>query len=404
MNVAAISVTGHESTISIISNGKLVSNIIEERLSGIKLDEHLFLAYHHLKKFHEDKGLDLIVLTNGTEQEFAEMNRVLKKYKLSSIQIIEEYDEHHLYHAASGFYASGFDEAVVLVVDGWGADYRIHKVMEMSGISLSEEDLEDAMNYQETMFLETTSVYHASYPANFDLLHKQLLLPSPQPRQFIESSLPIDFFEAISGNGKISVNSAYDIGIMYGTITHHLGWYREECGKTMGLAAYGKENSELPPFILEHNDVLFANMNLFHSNRIVNITNYPEMIHKNDFQKKADIAYKIQKTTEYVISKKVERILDEYPLTKNIIFSGGVALNICANSIVKEKFPDINFFVDPIAGDLCQAYGASKYFYHKKSGSKEISPLETTYYGLEYNPKLMKTEIEYEVLKKTIGR
>lgn len=399
-NIVSISISGHEGGVCMLRNGEIYEHLLEERLSGKKQDDFLFYVYEQIAKFHELYGIDEILFINGSDSDIDAAQLAIEKYNLEDIPREFCLTEHHLFHAASGFYASGFDEAVCLVMDGWGADYRIDKVLEMANIELSEEEKQDAQNYQDTLFLESTSAYHASYPCEFNLLHKYLIIPSPQPRGFVEGTFPNDFFQMLSENDKINANSAYDIGIMYGTVTHHLGWTRDECGKTMGLAAYGKENPSLPPYILDHNNMLCGNMNLFYSNRLINTTNYPEMNHNNNFQKKADIAYKIQKTMEYVLVKRIEQILEKSPETKNIVFSGGCALNICANSIVQEKFPKINFFVDPIAGDACQAYGSAKFYYHDRTKSMKKEPLKTTYHGLhQQHPSIIKKQIELEVAK-----
>ena len=401
-NVCAVSISGHEAGVCILRNGEVYEQLLEERLSGHKADNHLFHVYKHIRKFHDTYGINELVYINGDDKDIGDMMECLAdKFSMQDIPYETNVEEHHLFHASSGFYSSGFDEAIVLVIDGWGADYRVDKVMEMAGVELNETQQEESKNFNDTLFLESTSIYHASYPCGFQLLHKYMMVPAPHPRGFIEVNFPSDFFEMLQGNTNINANSAYDIGVMYGTITHHLGWIRDECGKTMGLAAYGKENPNLPPFILDHNNMLCANMNLFYSNRLINTTNYPEMRHNDDFQKKADIAYKIQKTMEHVLVKRIEQILDNDPPTKNIVFSGGCALNICANSIVQEKFPDINFYVDPIAGDACQAYGAAALYYHDRTGSLKRNPLKTVYHGLRENTNLnlMRKKIELAVAK-----
>lgn len=399
-NLAVLSISGHESAVTLLIDGKLHSITLEERLSGIKYDNQLFHVFKVIKDFHDKYGLAHIILINGTDEDFGYMKECLKKYKLDHISVDDDGGkEHHLYHAASGFYASGFDEAIVLVIDGWGADFRVDKVAEMADIHLSDDEKELASQFDETMFLETTSVYKASYPGLFESAFKYLLVPAPQPKGFCEIKFPIDFFEMLWNTPSVQANSAYDVGVMYGTITRYLGWDGDlECGKTMGLAAYGEEDPELPPFTLDNQ--LCANMNLFYSNRIINATNYPEMRHFDSFQKKANIAYKMQKTMEKVLVRRIEQILETAPDTKNIVFSGGCALNICANSIMQKKFPQINFFIDPIAGDACQSYGAAKYHYHNHTKSMKKDPLTTVYKGLPADNKdLLKKKIEIAVAK-----
>lgn len=398
-NLAVLSTTGHEAAVTLLLNGEIYEIILEERITGNKHDNYLFHVYEHISKFYEQYGIDKIYYINGTDQEFVEMDQGLEKYKLSSnnFEIEREGWEHHLYHAASGFYQSGFEEAACIVIDGWGADYRIDALLDMAEVEITEDQRKEAEAWDETMFLESTSIYYASYPSNFELVWKNLIIPSPQPRGFIQDYFPYDFFEMLVESDKISVNSCYDIGIMYGTVTRHLGWVRDECGKTMGLAAYGKYNDEFPPLNLDNG---LANMNVFYSNRIFNTTNYPELRHHGDFQKKADLAWAIQDCMEYALRLRVEQVLEMRPNTKNIVFSGGCALNICANSVIQEEFPDINFFVDPIAGDACQSFGAAKYYHHEKTQSMKIDPMKSIYHGKRQpNPILSKKQIELAVAK-----
>lgn len=396
-NVAALSCTGHEAGAAILRNGEIYEIILEERLSGKKRDNILYYVFESLKKFHDLHGLDEIILINGTDGEFDEMEDFLEKYKLHEIKRDIEYQEHHLYHAASGFYASGFEEAVCIVIDGWGADFRIPELMELAKIELTDEDKENTKKWSDIMFLESTSIYEAQYPHDFKPLWKNFIVPAPSPRGFIEVNFPNDFFEMLTKNEIIDVNSCYDIGIMYGTVTYHIGYHRDECGKTMGLAAYGNHNEDFPSFILDNG---MANMNVFYSNRLFNTTNFPQLRHHDDFQKKADLAWEIQDCMEKVLVMRVQQVLDLKPDTKNIVFSGGCALNICANSVIQEEFPDINFFIDPIAGDACQSFGAAKIFHHERTESEEIKPLKSIYHGkISPSKEMIKKQIEIEVAR-----
>jgi len=396
-NVAAMSCSGHEAGVTMLRNGEIHEILLEERLSGKKHDNFLYYIFGSLKKFHDEYGLDEIILLNGEDAEFRDMIDMLEKYKLNHIKREQEVQEHHLYHAASAFYASGFEDAACIVIDGWGADYRVDTLMELAGIELNEEELKQAQAWDDVMFLESTSIYDAQYPHGFTPLWKNFIVPSPQPRGFIEVYFPNDFFEMMTANDKIDVNSCYDIGIMYGTVTYHLGWHRDECGKTMGLSAYGKQNEQFPPFILDNG---MANMNVFYSNRLFNTTNFPVLRHHDDFQKKADLAWEIQNSMEEVLRMRVEQTLDLRPETKNIVFSGGCALNICANSVIQEEYPDINFYIDPIAGDACQSFGAAKLFHYERTQNTTIRPLDSIYKGkIPPSNSILKKQIELEVAR-----
>tara|TARA_A100001201_G_scaffold78181_1_gene70188 strand:+ start:631 stop:1884 length:1254 start_codon:yes stop_codon:yes gene_type:complete len=403
MNIVALSCSGHESGATFLLDGKLHETILEERLTTIKKDKSLHAVFERIGAFHEKYGIDKIISTNGTDADFEYTKEALAKFGLNkdNIDLEEEWEHHHLYHATSGFYASGFDEAVCLVADGWGADFRIVQILELLGRSgeLSEEENEELMDLGRWMFLETTSIYDMAYPCETELLFKNLLIPHPQPSDYLEKNpFPYMWLKEFEHSELINCSPNYDIGMLYGLITRHLGFEdNEQCGKTMGLAGYGRPNKKLPDFILETG---LTDMNFAFSDMKVNTHNFPSMEHNDDFQHRADIAYKLQQHTEDILRMRINQIFHLKPDVKNIIFSGGCALNICANSVIQEEYPDINFFIDPVAGDACQSYGAAKYYYYKETGSMMKDPMTTTYYGPHQpSPAFLKKQIEFEVAK-----
>lgn len=404
MNIVALSCSGHESGVTFLLDGKLYEIILEERLTTVKKDKSLHSVFEKIGAFHENYGIDKIISTNGSESDFFLTREALSKFglNLNDIDFEEEWEHHHYYHATSGFYASGFDEAVCLVADGWGADFRIIQILDLLGRdreSIPEEEQDLLMDLGRWMFLETTSIYDMAYPCDHELLFKNLLIPHPQPQKFLEKNdFPYMWLKEFEHSKIINCTPNYDIGMLYGLITRHLGFGdNEQCGKTMGLSGYGRPNKKLPDFILENG---LTDMNFAFSDMAVNTINFPVMEHNDDFQLRADIAYKLQKHTEDVLRMRINQILDLKPDAKNIIFSGGCALNICANSVIQEEYPDINFYVDPIAGDACQSYGAAKYYYYKETGSMMKDPMTTTYYGPHQpSPSFLKKQIEFEVAK-----
>lgn len=398
MNIVSISFNGHDSGVTFLLNGKHYKTVLEERLTAIKRDAKLMLVYNHINDFHKKYGIDKIIIVNGSEENFDEASSILRKYRLEDVPIEYEWFDHHLYHAASGFYSSGFDEAVCLVMDGWGADVRMMQLLEMIG----KGDLSDSEFYQVSQlddweFIETTSIYDASYPNNFKIMFKNYLRPHPRMKALNDRGFPYKWLSVVQDSSIIECNSNYDVGMLYGLITGHLFENNEQCGKVMGLSAYGKPNKDLPEFIIENG---FTDMNLAFSDVCVNTVNFPSMEHNDDFQKRSDIAYKVQKHTEDIFSMKIKDIIRMKPDVKNIVLSGGVALNICANSAIQEEFPEINFYIDPIASDGCQSYGTAKYYYYEETGSMMKEPMYTTYHGT-HQPSLnfLKKQIEFEVAK-----
>jgi carbamoyltransferase len=395
MNIAAISLTDHDCSLCILKDGEVHENILEERLSTTKKDGNFFFLSAQLSKFEQEYGLDKIYIANGNDEDLKLIELYLDKYNINCpVEYILE--EHHLYHASSAYYSSGFDEAICLVMDGWGSCHQLIDIFYILG-EVNDDNIDDLSSYPEVIFAETTSVYHAKNNS-FRPMYKNYFIPPASNGSYSQSEhIPKKYHSIIAKSSLVDINPCTDIGIMYGTVTDHLGFSREDGGKTMGLAAYGEEDPELPSFM---NDTkLFGNSNLFYHSRLFNWTYHPHLSHDDNFQKKANIAYKLQRSVEDAIVLRVGKILEKYPDTKNLAFSGGVALNICANSAIKKAYPDLNVFIDPIASDACQAYGMAKFYYGKYNKELKNKPLKTIYMGPNYNLKMKRMEIELAVAK-----
>ena len=74
---------------------------------------------------------------------------------------------------------------------------------------------------------------------------------------------------------------------------------------------------------------------------------------------------------------------------KNIVISGGYGLNVIANYYYKERFPELNIYVDPISHDGGTAIGYAKHFSYEYMKENEIEipkdPLTTLYLGPQYD-------------------
>ena len=363
-----ISSSEHDSSICILNNEEVILYVQEERISKIKKDSsHPFASIKLIKEY--TNIIDNLIFINCNFDHQYYLNFFLKeKIKVNDYHVEE--DQHHLYHAASAFYGSGFEDAICLVIDGWGAQFNL-------GENLIGN--------------ETTSIYYAKYPANFELLYKNVYYNPDLMDETREFNLLEDEY-------KWDINTCLDIGVVYGTITKHIGFKREDTGKTMGLSSYGKEDNLVPNFNIR--DTIYSDRNIFLSNRTINTKLFPELeCDDADFQKKANISYKVQKYFEKVFTYRIEQALKLKPNCNNIVFSGGCALNILGNSLVKRQFPNINFYIDPVANDACQSYGAAKYFYYEDTNSTIKCPLTSVYHGPKYDLEYVKKLVKLEVLK-----
>ena len=372
-----ISASEHDASLCILEDENVLLYVQEERMSRIKKDSKLPFSFLKLIKNYTNE-IDNLILVNFSDYSLKYTKsynyhiclNYLNKEGIEIKNIESDNQQHHLYHASSGFYGSGFDDAICLIIDGWGAQFPLN-------------DDENCIYGS-----ETTSIYYVSYPNNFELLYKNL--------NYDLEVFSLSNFSEIPSTWD--PNPSLDIGVVYGTITHHLGFNREDTGKTMGLSSYGKEDPELPEFNL--NKTILSDRNLFLSDRTVNEKYFPEMkIDPNDFQKKANIAHKVQKYLEKVFLYRVEQALSLKPNCNNLVLSGGCALNILGNTLIKKNFPNLNIYVDPVSNDGCQAYGGAKYFYHSSTESMNKCPLTTVYNGPKYDLEYTKKLVEFEVMK-----
>ena len=108
----------HDSSIALISNGKFAGIFEEERFSRIKHDSSPFpnKAIKQLLKFHNLSYKDIDYF------DVHDFDCLTAFSKLSGKQLSDnnQCTQHHLSHACESFYLSGFESAVVLVIDGFG--------------------------------------------------------------------------------------------------------------------------------------------------------------------------------------------------------------------------------------------------------------------------------------------
>lgn len=303
------------------------------------------------------------------------------------------HENHHLYHAATAFYGSGFEDSVALVMDGGGSYEE----------EFFEKNLKD--RFCGWPFRETESIYKCSYKDGFSPLFKHY--------SFIDKSKCDEgtkefFLVNEEKNYKEIFTTSISCGALFSMIAEMFGTGDDSAGKIMGLSSYGEDSaleqpkeeyqlktlSELISYSLQ--DDWFYELNgewvscPFPWRFVKGIMDKLEIPDKFDlssvreddptFQKCACIAKKLQSESEKHTIRLIQKALD-ISGSKNVVLSGGYFLNCVNNFKYIEHFPDVNFFIDPIAHDGGTAIGAAKWFWHGFTGDKTIRPLETLYLG-----------------------
>jgi len=190
------------------------------------------------------------------------------------------------------------------------------------------------------------------------------------------------------------------LGEAYGLFTEICGFRMLNGeGKTMTLAAYGEnEPEEEKKLVYEHVKKIFPKFNgieyseggifvelykikndeMFFANADVRLSS----LSKNF--KRELIAWAAQKVLEETVTNLVVNIVD-YTGIKNLVFSGGVFMNMILNMKIRENLgKNYNLFFNPICSDEGNAVGAAIEQYIVETGQNLSFPYMPLYLGPSY--------------------
>ena len=249
------------------------------------------------------------------------------------------FSEHHMSHAASAFFPSPFEEAVVLTMDGVGE-------------------------------WATTSV--AIGKSNTLEMTKEIHFP-------------------------------HSLGLLYSALTYYTGFRVNSGEyKVMGLAPYGepKYKQLMLDHLIDVKDDGSFRLNQKYFDYCTGLTmtnaNFDELFgaprRKPEellTQRHMDLAASVQAVTEEVVLK-LTRSLAKDTGQKNLCLAGGVALNCVANGKILRDGAFENVWVQPAAGDAGGALGAALAAYHlHKDGPRTVpqsgDAMQGSYLGPSYD-------------------
>jgi len=352
----------HDLSCTLVIDGEIKISIDEERISGEK---------HGLgKRSHLFRSIDYCL--NEMKLKFNDVDYIVSTDLLALTSLHKHLNKiicinHHLAHCASSYYTSGFDEAAGLVIDGMGTHY-------IDGKS------------------DSISMYYANRNMGIDIIEN------------MTCDSPSSYLTSFQSNDNILINS---LGSFYSIITTVCGFGILQEGKTMGLAAFGKNTyvDSIKQFI----KITFKNEKPSLYFDSVGLYKYASSLLENknindNFKEFADVAYAGQYILEDIIFK-IMNYLHEITGSKYLVYSGGVALNSVLNGKIKKRTPFEHVFIFPAAGDAGTGIGAALYLYHNilKNSFKKKSSFFLPYLGKEYNEldietclKKYETEIIYK--------
>lgn len=359
MYILGISAFYHDSAACILKDDEIMAAAQEERFSRVKNDSSFpakaiqyCLEYCHVQL----SSIDYIVFY---EKPFLKFERLLETYvafaprgiqsylkaiplwirgklfmKNEIIKELKEIDphwhyhketllftEHHQAHAASAFYPSPFNEALILTMDGVGER-------------------------------TTTSVSKGSH--NTIEILKEIHFP-------------------------------HSIGLLYSAFTYYLGFkVNSDEYKVMGLAPYGKPlyKEVIYGHLIEVKPDGSFKLNMAYFNYCTGLTMtnkrfnrlfgaLPRQPDEEISSFHMDIACSIQEVTEEIVLKIAQHVYREYH-SKNLCLAGGVALNCVVNGRLLLESGFENIWIQPAAGDAGGALGAAYAVYYDYLKNKRI--------------------------------
>ena len=389
--IAAIA-RGHNAGVCLLKDGELVFALEEERISRNKYDGGPYATMMKILDYTD--RLDYLVIAHTQplreaghcdftgDPIYTALARKLglidrKANPHDHPQVIDLSSTHHKLHASCAFYRSGFEEAVAVIVDGAGTFIPM------------------AINGETEMCWELETIFNCQYPANIKTLYKHQGGRGPwQSARIPEFSSER---EGEEGTHELILDDSAGITKAYEAVTQYCGWAPIEAGKTMGLFPYGKPNDNIPKIYSDHDGMSEWKT----SNRDVIIPTYPNgaLVNQNRFvelqtpegydgdlttlENRRDMAYAIQTESQQMVLDLIRKAV-EMSGQKNVVLSGGYALNCVANYWYLEQLKDegINLFVEPVSNDAGTAIGAALLQYHRVTEDNKVKPaLENLYTG-----------------------
>ena len=382
--IAAIA-RGHNAGVCLLKDGELVFALEEERLSRNKYDGGPYATM--LKILDYTDRLDYLVIAHTQplreaghcdftgDPIYTALARKLglidrKANPHDHPQVIDLSSTHHKLHASCAFYRSGFEEAVALIVDGAGTFIPM------------------MINGEEEMCWELETIFNCKYPADIKTLYKHQGGRGPwQSARLPEFSSER---EGEQGTHELILDDSAGITKAYEAVTQYCGWQPIEAGKTMGLFPYGKENDNIPQIYSDgdgrsswktsNRDVIIPT---YPNGALVNQNRFTELQTPEDFdgdlttlENRRDMAYAIQTESQQMVLDLIRKAV-KMSGQKNVVLSGGYALNCVANYWYLEQLKEegINLFVEPVSNDAGTAIGAALLQYHRVTNDDKVKPV-----------------------------
>ena len=378
--ILGISAFYHDSSAALLKSGEISIAVQEERFSRIKHDQSFpknSIKYILKKENLELKDIDAIVFY---EKPFLKFERLLETYigfapkgfasfaasmpiwlreklfqkdlifkelrnidaKFSEINKIK-FSEHHISHAASAYYPSPYNQALILTLDGVGE-------WATTTVGIGKQNKIDI-------------VKEIHFPHSLGLLYSAFTYYLG--------------FKVNSGEYKVMGLAPYGVPVYKDRILDNLIYVKDDGSFKMNMKYFDYAT-----------DLKMTNKNfdnLFNHNRRVPESEKLTQFHMN-------IASSLQAVIEEIILKITKNIRKEFKI-ENLCMSGGVALNCVANGKILKNDIFKNIWIQPASGDAGGSLGAALAFWHNELGNEKTNNIDAMK-GSYLGPSFENNEIE----------
>jgi carbamoyltransferase len=349
----------HDASIAVVEEGRVTFFCKEERITGRKRDSFPTLALSKLNIQDDDVTFVYSSPVSSGSPTFSAVKFIASK-TCNITKSFDISDEHHLTHANLAFYDSGFEKALVVVIDRNGSLFA------------------------EAVF-ESESIYVASYPNVFTPIYKSFWMQNDR------ADSEIRFLQKLLPDCEVVCKSKYGITKVYESATSLILQHALENGKVMGLSAYGDKTKPFPNLFVDKvtpNDSYFSHdyvQGLYASVSSSLQKDAVKEVPQDSYQMYADYSWQVQSQTQEAVAELIRRAIERTGL-KNVCITGGYGLNVVANHFFITEFPDVNFFFEPIADDSGNSIGAAMKLYRDTTLDTSIHKLEHTFFnGFKYS-------------------
>ena len=381
--VLGVSAFYHDSAACILKDGKIIAAAQEERFTRKKHDaSYPFNAIEFVLRFANLKLSDVNQIV-FFEKPFLKFERLLETY---------------VGFAPKGFVS--FAKAIPL----WTKEKLFQKNLLFKKLKTHDENYKSDKN----IFFSDHHLSHAAsafFPSPFE---EAVILTADGVGEWATTTVAIGKNKNLEI--KKEIHFPHSLGLFYSAFTYYAGFKVNSGEyKLMGLAPYGnpiyedKVNQLIDikddgTFRLDQKYFNYATGLTMTNNNFNNLFGQKPRNPQKDkiSQFHMDIAASVQKVTEEIMVKLAKAIRKEYGI-KNLCLAGGVALNCVANGkILKEKIFD-DIWIQPAAGDAGGALGAALALWHIEFGNKRLVNLGDDMKGSYLGPKYTQEEIEKEL-------